>query len=186
MIRTEPDNTIIIYENNYVRESIEHIAPDSVFKFIKVNDITDSQYIASFCNIYAILSERNTISTLRYIFKIRMAYHHAGVHFISLDQQPDVVKRAVECIGGTYDETGFKIIEFQNAILRYISRTDTHHYDTSTTITPSEAKILALYLNNISRKRIALDLGRAPKTIHSHILNSLKKMNVKRSRDLFL
>lgn len=149
MIKTEPYNTIIIYENTYVRECIEHIAPDSIFKFIKVNDITDSQYIASFCNIYAILSERNTISTLCYIFKIRMAYfkirmayHHAGVHFISLDQQPDVVKRAVECIGGTYDETGFKIIEFQNVILRYISRTDTHHYDTSTTITPLEAKII--------------------------------------------
>ncbi|MDM3359266.1 hypothetical protein [Citrobacter sp. Cb004] len=175
MITIEPDKIIIIYENNYVRECIEHIAPDSIFKFIKVNNIADSQYIASSCNIYAILSERNTISSLCYIFKIRMVYHHAGVHFISLNKQSDVVKRTVEYIGGTYDEIGFKIIEFQNAILRYISRTDINHYDTSTTITPLEAKIIVLYLNNISRKRIALNLGRDPKTIHSHILNSLKK-----------
>ncbi|PLP20140.1 hypothetical protein CWM88_28420, partial [Klebsiella pneumoniae] len=53
-------------------------------------------------------------------------------------------------------------------------------------ISPLEAKILNLYLSNVSRKNIALNMGCSSKTIHNHILNSLRKIKIKRSRDLFI
>ncbi|WP_270455336.1 helix-turn-helix transcriptional regulator [Klebsiella quasipneumoniae] len=176
---------IIVCEDNYLRKSIELLSPFSTNEFIKTDEVISPIHRASTFNIFAILSERNTCASLRYIFKIHSMFHHTCIHFISLKQQPYVIKRAVECTGGTYNEVGFEFSEFQKAMLHYISGTHTDIYNASNIITPLEAEILALYLNNFSRKSIALGMGCAPKTVHNHILNALKKMNLTRSRDLF-
>lgn len=59
MIKTEPDKTIIIYEDNYVQKGIEYLDPGNICKLIKSDDIIALQYIESPCKIFAILSERS-------------------------------------------------------------------------------------------------------------------------------